>query len=139
MDVGTGAAFRTPKVLGSATFDFSVPFHAGGIINLGQKQTADGETITLQKAVITPSAVRIFISGQQPWGKASLWATVNVAQDPKTYQVQAGSPQVDGTFLFSFPNDQLSGKHGTWILTVMERENHPGGSIRTWTFRFTVV
>lgn len=138
MDVGTGAAFRTPKVLGSTTFDFSVPFHSGGIIKLGQKQTTDGETITLQRAVITPSAVRIFISGQQPWEQARMFAAVNVPQESRNYDAQSGSPQDDGSFLFTFSDSLLSGKHGTWTITITEREEHVGGKIRTWIFHFNV-
>ncbi|QBD75351.1 DUF4179 domain-containing protein [Ktedonosporobacter rubrisoli] len=137
MEIGTGAAFRTPHVLGSATFDFSVPFHSGGLIKLGQQQTTEGETITLQKAIITPSDVRIFVSGLQPWGKANLFATVSVSQDPKSYDALSGSPQGDGSFLFTFPH-RLYGKHGAWTITITERENHLFGKIRTWTFHFNV-
>ncbi len=44
-------------------FDFSVPFHAGRVINVHQSVTSGGRTVTLERVVISPSKTRFYIDG----------------------------------------------------------------------------
>jgi hypothetical protein len=44
-------------------FDFSLPFHAGRVVNVHQSVTSGGRTVTLERVVITQSETRLYIDG----------------------------------------------------------------------------
>jgi hypothetical protein len=45
------------------TYDLTVPFHAGKVVNVNKTVTSDGKAVTLERVIIAPSGTRIFIHG----------------------------------------------------------------------------
>jgi hypothetical protein len=43
--------------------DFTLPFHPGRVALLNQQLTVNGGTVTLEKVVLTPSELRIYLAG----------------------------------------------------------------------------
>lgn len=98
------------------SFDFSVPFHAGQVVNVRTSATTHGKTVTLDRVVITASQTRAYLRGADSGLTSSYDTTLTVAD------------QAYGDYGWSQPNssgdqyvifDQgLLGKHGSWVLDL---------------------
>lgn len=164
---------------GSLKFDFTVPFHPGKVVSVNQTvvaagtpktvqittkvqgklvkssiKTLNGQAVTLQNVIITPSEVRVKIKGlafSTIFG-AGQGADINFALTVtgKTY-TPAMWGEIPGTDIcqISYFDTPLSNKTGVWTLTIQQGANQvdpatgktgfapvPGGAI--WLFQFTV-
>jgi hypothetical protein len=104
----------------SWTFDFSVPFHQGRVINVHQSATDYGVTATVDRVVLTDSGTRVYLSGPpygQQWQNYGTYFTT-LSIDHQNYGMyidnQGGSPE---SFFIIF-DDVLLSKHGWWVLDV---------------------
>lgn len=137
-----GQVLLVPQNKGTATFDFTLPFHPGKIITSGQQVTPHGKAGTLQKVVITSSAIRILlhIDGFPPiftTGSAELQAPGQTAVDYRFFgpATPEGEPAPKGNpftgNLIAFYDYNFADKAGTWTLTVKLGTD-------TWIFHFEV-
>lgn len=110
------------------TFNFSVPFRQGHVINVHQSATDHGVTATLDRVVLTDSGTRVYLNGL-PYGQLgqnndTYFATLYI--DHQSYGMytynQGGSPEG----LFIIFDDVLLGKHGWWVLDVQMQVESPG-------------
>lgn len=139
-----GASSTTPQeytVNGSLTFYFSVPFHHGRILDTPQSETAGGRTITLEKAIVSPSETQVFIQGIDVKREEAFFiGTLSV--EGHDYSVTDLSLGENNTLVLTFPY-ALAKKHGTWTLTFKQDPRvvkssgvHVKGG--PWVFHFIV-
>jgi hypothetical protein len=142
---------------GPLVFDFTVPFNAGRVAELHQRQTVGGATVTLERVVVTPSETRVYLSGVGPDAIATL-AVNGWTSDPNQNHdlgPSMGWVTDDGLTTMSY-EDALAGEHGQWTLTValsnavgvaVPTPLVPGGAPQTapwassggpWVFHFNV-
>lgn len=149
---GDDSTIQTYTVSGSASFDFSVPFHAGRVANLHQSLTVGGGTVTLERVVVTLSETRVYLLGTPP-DPAELKNSIAPAPDLIAHLSVGGwdSDHSDGAIIqWEAPNglivfsyqDSLFDQHGTWTLTVQTSGSaQPSETPFTggpWTFHFVV-
>ncbi|GHO71669.1 hypothetical protein KSC_105610 [Ktedonobacter sp. SOSP1-52] len=129
------------------TYDVTVPFHAGKIVNVNKTVISDGKAVTLERVIIAPSGTRLFIhglsffkmpsrndksgsdetqlsTGDQTYHKLIL---VGVGQDITNPQ----DPHHLDTAIY-VPKTSVGNDHN-WTLHIL---NPKGGA--GWTFTFTV-
>jgi hypothetical protein len=104
------------KVQGSLTFDFSVPFHPGRIVNVNQSVTANGKTITLERIVISPSETRLYIQGLY---YSPLTAFITELSVENHVFEPNGGYDGPGTWKIDF-NNPLFEDQGVWTVTIRE-------------------
>lgn len=156
------AMIRKPETLGSMSFDFSVPFHIGKILTPHQSVTTNGQTITLERVVVTPTETRIIVSGLKNMSHnllkdyvLGIAAPVYVSHTSKQYDYGSASPasdnqQVYTSWIFVYPHD-LYNNSGTWKLQITQTEisrhlqqnstptqRAQGMRVTNWTFQLVV-
>ena len=119
------------KELGTAVFNFTLPFHPGKVLTPGLQVTSHGKTATLDYVSIAQSSTHIAVLGLdentalsatlQPAGKAAnSLADISFATDePDAW-----------SFIYIYGSD-LSHDPGTWTFTVNQ-------GIYTWVFHLVV-
>jgi hypothetical protein len=159
----------SPTVAGSDTtwgpfvFNFTLPFHAGKTVIVGQTTEAAGVPITLEKVIITPAATGavfrfyddykdnvnrpLMLSSLQPSGGSADNSNPDAVRESFTWLGESYSLQ-------GFPGD-FTDRPGEWTLTVTElvfRPQRPAGQTGDfggkasdikrltgpWVFRFEV-
>ncbi len=133
--------------------DFTLPFHTGRIVEPNQSLTVNGGTATLKKVVLTPSELRIYLTGVGEVFIAHL-STGNLFDgwDSDRNRDSLGATQEwrtsTGLSAMSFPA-ALYQRHGEWTLQVgldpSGVEVQPAYSTPTpmptggpWTFHFVI-
>lgn len=100
-------------------FDFSLPFHAGRVINVHQSVTSGGRTVTLERVVITQSETRLYINGFAYSNNLdelhSLQYNLSLS-NKKYYQVQMGGQDTGHPFLTL--EESLTNQHGNATFTI---------------------
>jgi len=100
-------------------FDFSVPFHAGRVVNVHQSVTSGGRTVTLERVVITSSETRFYISGFAYTNNLDELHSLqyNFLLDNKNYnQIDMGGQDTPHPFLTL--DESLFDKHGNATFTI---------------------
>ncbi len=128
------------NVPGTLAFDFTVTFHAGRVAEPHQRVTVGGQTVTLERVVVTVSETRVYLSGIAPeWAIATLtvggW-TSDPFQNPGGGPIGVGVAP-NGQTVVSY-GDALYDKHGTWTLTVSYAHNARAPQGGPWIFHFDV-
>jgi Domain of unknown function (DUF4179) len=131
--------------------DFTLPFHAGRVVQPHQRLTSNGGTATLEKAVLTPSEMRIYLSGVGEDFRSHL----SIGNWLDGWDSDHGPVGVVSTWItpaglsaISFPA-ALYQRHGEWTLQVDSPGNmgmaQPAHSDATpsplggpWTFHFVI-
>ncbi len=124
------------------SFDFSVPFHAGQVVNVHTSATTHGKTVTLDRVVITASETRVYLRGADSGLTYSYDATLTVAHQAYSYYSWS-QPNSSGDQYVVF-DQGLLGKHGWWVLDLHlsietlvnnKPQSHDGGHL---VFHFQV-
>lgn len=123
------------KILGTVTFNFTLPFHPGKILTPGLQATSQGQTITLERVVVSRSATRLVVKGlvQDPSKKDAALMSLQVpgARGYREYP-DLGQFGADGSGTSSYVYyDDFSHNQGTWTLTIKQ-------GIYTWVFHFAM-
>lgn len=129
------------------TYNLTVPFHGGKVVNVNKTVTSDGKTVTLERVIIAPSGTRIFIHGLSYFKMASRndksgSDETKVITGDQTYHAlillgtgqDISNPQ-DPHYLDTaiyVPQTSVGSDHN-WTLHIL---NPKGGA--GWTFNFTV-
>ncbi|GHO42042.1 hypothetical protein [Ktedonospora formicarum] len=129
------------------TYDVTVPFHAGKIVNVNKTVTSDGKAVTLERVIIAPSGTRLFIhglsyfkmpsrndksgsdetqlsTGDQIYHKLVLYGTGQDITNPQ-------DPHYLGTYIY-VPRTSVGNDHN-WTLHILNPQGGAG-----WTFTFNV-
>ncbi|HET8844638.1 MAG TPA: hypothetical protein VFN35_24420, partial [Ktedonobacteraceae bacterium] len=124
-------------VKGTASFHFSLPFHTGNILNLDDSVKENGVTLTLFRAIITPSAASFYIRGLIPamleeysisLNGQKIWASAVAAVPDALPDHQASYAVI--SYVSSLPASQP----GTLTLSI-HLHNHPD----TWIFTINLL
>ncbi len=94
-------------------FDFSLPFHAGRVVNVHQSATSGGRTVTLERVVITQSETRFYIDGLAYTNDRDELHSLqyNLLLDNKNYnEVQFGGQDTGHPFVWL--EESLTNQHG---------------------------
>ncbi len=131
---------RPFQVTGPLVFDFTVTFHPGRIAEPHQSVTVGGQTVTLERVVVTVSETRVYLRGIKPdWVIGTLsvggW-TSDPFRNPQGGPIGAGATP-DGLTVISYA-DALYDKHGEWTLVVSYANNSQAPHGGPWTFHFVV-
>jgi len=105
---------------GSLTFDFAVPFHPGRVANVQQAVTAHGQTLTLERVVVTPSETRFYVRGftWQDRTATTLFLTELTVGNHVYSAHGVGSKGLDVWMInYDWP---LFGEQGVWTLAIHE-------------------
>jgi hypothetical protein len=139
---GDNSTFRSYTVAGSASFDFSVPFHAGRVASLHQSSTVGGSTLTLERVVVSLSETRVYLQVGMPDqqqsqdGKGSMPLITHLSVGGWDSDHSQGAISEwrtpDGLTEISY-GVSLFDQHGPWTLTVQASSDGP-----SWTFHFIV-
>ena len=107
------------------TFDFTLPFHHGQVINVHQSATDHGLTATLDRVVLTDSETRVYLSGL-PYGQpaagqaqSSYFATLTL--NGQNYDMYIENQQNSPDGLFIIFDSVLVGQHGSGTLDVQQQ------------------
>lgn len=134
--------------------EFTVPFHADKtVININQTATSHGDTLRLERVVITPTEIRFYNTGlsSSRLGGSELYPT-KLSIGGKSYEANPfpddlGHPNTYGWFGHRSSNFvsfyvSLQRQTGTWILTesalIWNSLSSEDFHADTWTFSFTV-
>lgn len=115
--------------LGTAVFNFTLPFHSGKVLTPRQQVTSHGKTATLDYVSIAQSATHIAVLGLDE--NAALSATLQPAGKAANSleQISFATDEPDA-WSFTYDSD-LSHDPGAWTFTVKQ-------GIYTWVFHFVV-
>jgi hypothetical protein len=137
-------------IVGPFTFDFSVPFIPGQTVEVQQTVEAAGVAVRLERVVVTPSETRVILCFEPPDGDSKDWVPITTLDTGNGQELSGGvSSQLSGTSeeicYRDIYLDALTGRSGTWTLTVTELVGfdlvRPGEQTRLagpWVFRFVV-
>ena len=127
-----GSPYDRFVVSGPWVFDFTAPFHAGRTLEPHQAVTNNGHTISLDRAVLTPSETRLSFRGMpadvidrvdSQW---VAWISISVAGSGKQWLgpsagqgglMAESRTTADGLWLWSTPTPLID-KHGRWTVTL---------------------
>ncbi len=141
----------TPTIVGTLTFDFSVPFIPGRVAEVNQTVEAAGVAVCLERVVVTPSETRAYLRFDPPGGAETRWTPIALLKAPGD-----GDEESESYFAYSGNDDPpfyrygflapLYDRHGEWTLTVTELvgtdlSQIPSEDVRLagpWVFRFRV-
>lgn len=128
------------NIPGALSFDFTVAFHPGRVATPHQRVTVHGQTVTLERVVVTVSETRVYLSGiASQWAIGTLtvdgW-TSDPFQNPGGGTITSGRAANGQTFISYF--DALYDKHGAWTLTVSDAHNAQAPQGGPWVFHFDV-
>jgi len=124
---------RLVRVGGPVTFELSVPFIPGRAVDLHDAETAGGRTVTLERAVVTPTETRLYLSGTG----ADVVGTLSVGdwQSDSNTVMQSSWAAGDGVTAVSYLAP-LSDKHGEWTFVARSAGSSTAGG--PWTFHFVL-
>jgi len=112
----TGVPSRLVTVSTPFAFDLQVPVDsAQHNITVNQATQVGGETLTLQRVVVTPTETRLYIQGASNTGDDLAGPTLTVNGQQYVPNVATISPA--GVQMFSF-DQAFYDQHGTWTLTL---------------------
>jgi hypothetical protein len=119
-------------VRGSATFDFSLSYHAGLVVTPHQTVTVNGGSVTLEHVLISPSQTIVegTTHGKVPTSMDYTFLLQAAGRNASPASSGFGS---NGPFLIVY-NDGLLGQHGTWTFKITAISGQAG----PWTFHFNV-
>lgn len=120
----------TNTTLGTATFNFALPYHQGEVVTPNIQETSQGKTLTLKKASISKVETQISFAGPL-YTKQSQYPQSNLQIAGSTHSFNFDSTNetgADGTFIFNFNHD-FSQNHGPWTITITQ------GTYK-WVFHF---
>ena len=134
-------------IVGTFTFDFSVPFIPARVAEVNQTVEAAGVAVRLERVVVTPSETRAYLRFDPPGEVETSWTSIVTLKAPGDekgrshfYSVDDDSPVHISGFLAP-----LYDRRGEWTLTVTELVGTelvpPYNDVRLagpWVFRFRV-
>jgi hypothetical protein len=135
-------------IVGTFTFDFSMPFIPGRVTEVNQTVEAAGVAVRLERVVVTSSETRAYLCFDAPGEVETRWTPIALLKAPGdeksqnyfAYSVNAASPVYACGFLAP-----LYDRRGEWTLTVTELVGTelvpPHEDVRLagpWVFRFRV-
>jgi hypothetical protein len=129
------------QVLGPLDFDFTVAFHPGRVATPHETVTVGGQSMTLERIVVTPSQVRVYLrlDGEDAgW----LYGTLTIGDWNSTPGQGNHGPQgvgstSDGLTVLTY-DDSIYDKHGAGTLVVAYANNAQAPHGGPWTFHFTM-
>jgi hypothetical protein len=141
MEDAGSSTVRPYEVLGQLDFDFTVAFHPGHIVTPHETVTAGGQSMTLERIIITPSQARVYLrlDGEDvDW----LYGTLTIGDWNSTPGQGDHGPQSvgsapDGLTVLNY-DDAIYDKHGAGILVVAYANNAQAPHGGPWTFHFTM-
>ncbi|RLC69329.1 MAG: hypothetical protein DRI52_09120 [Chloroflexi bacterium] len=140
----------TPTIVGTLTFDFSVPFIPGRVAEVNQTVEAAGVAVCLERVVVTPSETRAYLRFDSPGGVETRWTPIALLKAPgdgdeesEGYPAYSGNDDPPGyQYGFLAP---LYERQGEWTLTVTELVGTelvpPYSDVQLagpWVFRFRI-
>lgn len=141
-------AVPSTKFQSSLSFDFSVSFHPGRVVNVHQSVTADGKVLTLRRVVVTSSETRFYVEGltRQNLMPTKLFLS-NLTVGNHVYSSDSGGVRNSDTRMINY-DQPLFNEQGTWTLAIQEfiflKDSSSGQFHRVpmkganWMFRVTV-
>jgi len=109
-------------IVGTLTFDFSVPFIPGRVAEVNQTVEDAGVAVCLERVVVTPSETRAYLRFASPGGEAEGWIPIAMLQAPgeegESYTGYVGS-YGPASYQYGFLAP-LYERRGEWTLTVTE-------------------
>jgi hypothetical protein len=131
----------TNTTLGTATFNFTLPYHQGEVVTPNLSATSQGKTLTLAKVSISKVETQIYFTGgplytkqdrlkdeaskQSHYPQSDLQVAGSSAH---SFNFDSTSGTADGTFIFQYSHD-FSQSHGPWTITITQ------GTYK-WVFHF---
>jgi hypothetical protein len=107
-------------VAGVFTFEFSVPFHSGQVIKVGQTVEAAGVSITLDEVLISPWETRAVLRFNPPYNAEECPSPIASLVLPNGKSVNEASGQVlEISYVTSFMGDYTN-KPGEWLVVISE-------------------
>lgn len=134
---------QLPVFDGHLSFDFSLPFHPGKVLQPHQTMISGGEAITLERVVITHTETVMYFSGIQNLDALSV-NQVTGGKFQQDYSMIIGgancNPKIglnDGCQVkLEMPHDNMNAT-GPWSITLVKNlSNKPNEE--SWTFHFHV-
>ncbi len=132
---------RPYQVLGQLDFDFIVAFHPGHIATPHETVTVGGQSMTLERIVVTPSQVRVYLRMD---GEDASWlyGTLTIGDWNSTPGQGNHGPQgvgstSDGLTVLTY-DDSIYDQHGAGTLVVAYASNAQAPHGGPWTFHFTM-
>ncbi|MHB8596491.1 MAG: hypothetical protein ACYDER_06735 [Ktedonobacteraceae bacterium] len=124
--------------IGQTSFDFSVPFHTGRVINMHQTVTVHGVSLTLERVVVTRSETRISVLFPKALGDI-----VNNTGN-NTFYLSVGNQHLlppsmtnmQASIMVLHFHSPLYSEHGVW--TLQFQITTPKQNVGTLTFHFVV-
>ncbi len=115
-----GVPSRLVTVNTPFAFDLQVPVDAAQhAVTVNQATNVGGETLTLQRVVVTPTETRLYVQGASNTGDDLAGPTLTV--NGQQYVPNVATMSAAGVQMFSF-DQALYNQHGTWTLTL---QTHP--------------
>jgi hypothetical protein len=110
---------------GPFTFDFSVPFIPGRTVEVQQTVETAEVAVRLERVVVTPSETRAILCFDPPDGGSKEWTLITALDTGDGQELSGGvCSQLSGTSgeicYRDIYLDALTGRSGTWTLTVTE-------------------
>lgn len=149
--VADAATTGESSTMGKATigpfkFDFSIPFHAGKVIEVSQTVEAAGVPVTLERVVISPWATRAMFSFDLPPEEDQSGYIPTVSLEFPSGKTQNFNFVFGGGSKASFAQyfvGDFSGEQGTWNVVVnklnIDRGNGEGEELAgPWIFQIDV-
>lgn len=135
VDDSLSGASSNPFIQSQVTFDFTVPFHPGRVINLHKTINAGGASVTLERMVLTPSETRFYAYGSE-LGYGDAISLSLVGRD--VYSIDgAGSPghcvRVSNQNIH-FDYSPFFDYHGAATVSISD----PCGKYGPWIFHFNI-
>lgn len=131
-----GKTIHSYLLPGAVSFNFTVPFHAGRIVNPRSSVTAHGVTVTVERIVVTLSETRIYLRCPASCFVDHLsgdgWDSQSGFRGP---EMQWHTP--DGLIVSSFW-DSFYNKHGVWTIHVMADPNSSLAGNGPWVFHIAL-
>ncbi len=107
-------------VAGVFTFEFSVPFHSGKVVNVGQTAEMEGISITLDEVLISPWETRAVFRFNPPYDEENQPSPIGSLVLPNGRLVNEASGQISETsYIISFMGDFMD-QDGEWIIVISE-------------------
>jgi hypothetical protein len=138
-----GFSGQEPVFDGTLSFDFTLPFHPGKVLQLHQSVTSNGEMITLERVVITHTETAMFFNGIQNLDQLSVKQLTGgkFQQDYEMSFTGANChPKIDPSsgcqVELEIPSDNMDAT-GPWSIALMKKlSNKPNEA--SWTFHFHI-
>lgn len=119
----------------TAQFAVTVPFYAARTVTINQSAVSHGHVVRLDRAVITPSAIRFFYSTGHtflPLGRWSLTVGGNTYKGGSGYY----GGYLTGGESYADINENVVAPTGTWIV---QTSMPPAAGQGSWRFTFVVA